>query len=42
MFYPFSIKINKGSGNYNNTNDPHARIWVPDVIKTLKMLKYLI
>ena len=24
MFYPFSIKINKCSGNCNNTNDPHA------------------
>ena len=24
MFYPFSIKINKCSGNGNNINDPYA------------------
>ena len=26
MFYPFSIKINKCSGNCNNINDPYAKI----------------
>ena len=35
MFYPFSVKINKCSGNYNNINDPYARICVLDVIKSL-------
>ena len=33
MFYPFSIKVNKCSGNCNNINDPYARICAPDVIK---------
>ena len=37
MFYPFSIKINKCSGNCNNINDPYARICVPDVIKNLNV-----
>ena len=33
IFYPFSIKINKCSGNCNNINDPYARICVPDTVK---------
>ena len=33
MFYPFSIKINKCSGNCNNINDPFAKTCVSDVIK---------
>ena len=33
MFYPFSIKVNKCSGNCNNINDPYARICVPDIVK---------
>ena len=28
IFYPFSIKINKSSGNCNNINDLYARICV--------------
>ena len=36
-FYPFSIKINKCSGNCNNIDNPYAKICVPDFIK-----KYLI
>ena len=35
MFYPFSIKINKCSGNCNNINDPYAKICVPDTVKDL-------
>ena len=35
MFYPFSVKVNKCSGNCNNINDPYARICVPDTIKNL-------
>ena len=35
MFYPFSIKINKCSGNCNSINSPYAKIYVPDVIKNL-------
>ena len=35
IFYPFSIKINKCSGNCNNINNPYAKICVPDTIKDL-------
>ena len=34
IFYPFSVKINKCSGNCNNINNPYAKICVPDFIKT--------
>ena len=37
MFYPFSIKINKCSGNCNNINNPYAKICVPDVTKDLNV-----
>ena len=36
IFYPFSIKINKCSGNCNNINNPYAKICVPDIIKKIK------
>ena len=29
VFYPFSIKRSKCSGNCNNINDPYAEIYVP-------------
>ena len=35
VFYPFSIKTSKYSGNCNNINDPYAKIWVPDAVKDL-------
>ena len=35
IFYPFSIKTSKCSGSCNNTNDPYAKLCVPDVVKTL-------
>ena len=37
MFYPFSVKINKCSGNCNNINDPSARICDADVTKDLNV-----
>ena len=37
IFYPFSIKINKCSGNCNNINDPYAKICVPDTAKDLNV-----
>ena len=37
MFYPFSVKINKCSGNCNNINDPYAKICVPDTVKDLNV-----
>ena len=38
IFYPFSIKINKCSGNCNNINNPYAKICVPDVIKIFNLM----
>ena len=35
IFYRFSVKINRCSGNCNNINDPYARICVPVVVKNL-------
>ena len=37
IFYPFSIKINKCSGNCNNISDPYARICVSDTVKNLNV-----
>ena len=36
VFYPFSIKTNKYSGNCNNINDSYAKICVPDVVNDFK------
>ena len=36
IFYPFSIKTNKCSGNCNNVNDPYAKICIPDIKKKCK------
>ena len=35
VFYPFSMKTSKCSGNCNNINDPYAKVCVPDVVKDL-------
>ena len=37
VFFPFSIKTNKCSGSCNNTNDPYAKLWVPDVVKQMNI-----
>ena len=37
LFYPFSVKINRCSGNCNSINDPYARIFVPDIAKNLNV-----
>ena len=37
IFYPFSVKINRCSGNCNSINDPYAKICVPDVVKKLNV-----
>ena len=37
MFHPFSIKVNKYSGNCNDINDSYARICVPDIVKNLNV-----
>ena len=36
-FYPFSIKVNRCSGNCNNINNPYAKSCVPDIIKDLNV-----
>ena len=35
--YLFSIKTSKCSGSWNNINDPHAKICVPNVMKYLNV-----
>ena len=37
IFYSFSIKVNKCSGNCNNINNPYSKICVSDVIKGLNV-----
>ena len=37
MFYPFSIKVNKCSGNCNNVNNLYAKICVLDTVKDLNV-----
>ena len=37
VFYPFSIKTSKCSGSYNNIDDSHAKMCVPDVAKNLNV-----
>ena len=33
IYYPFSIKTSKCSGNCNNINDPYTKTCVPDSVK---------
>ena len=37
IFYRFSIKTSKCSGNCNNINYSYAKIYVPDIIKNLNV-----
>ena len=37
IFYPFSVKMNRCSGNYNSVNDLYAKICVPDIVKNLNV-----
>ena len=37
IFYHFSIKVNRCSGNCNNINDPYTIICVPDIVKNLNV-----
>ena len=37
IFYPFSIKISKCSGNCNNINNPYSKICVLNIIKSLNI-----
>ena len=40
IFYPFSVKKSKCSGNCNNINDLYAKICVPDVVKDLNVKSF--
>ena len=40
VFYSFSMKTSKCSGNCNNINDPYAKICVSDVVKDLNVKVY--
>ena len=35
IFYPFSIRVNKCSGNCNNISDLYEKICIPDIVKNL-------
>ena len=37
IFYHFSVKINRCSGNCNSINDPYAKICVPDILSNLNV-----
>ena len=37
LFYPHSSKISKCSDSSNNTNDPYAKLCVPDVSKNMNV-----
>ena len=37
IFYPFSVKTSKCSGNCNNINDAYAKICVSNIIKNLNV-----
>ena len=37
LFYSFSVKINRCSGNCNNINDSYAKICVSDIVKKLNV-----
>ena len=37
IFYTFSVKINRRSGNCNSIIDPYAKICVPDIVKNLNV-----
>ena len=40
-FYPYSVKIWKCNGRCNNTNDPCAKLCVPDVVKNVKVFNLI-
>ena len=42
IFYPFSTKVKKCSGNCNNINDPSARICAPDIVKSLNVKIFIL
>ena len=37
LFYPYNILINKFRSSCDNVNDPHAKLCVPDVVKSINV-----
>ena len=37
VFFPFSIKTSISSFSCNKINYPYAKIWVPDVVKSMNV-----
>ena len=37
MFYPYSITINKSKGSCNTSNDPSAKLCVPETTKNINV-----
>ena len=37
VFYPYSIKVNKCSGNCSNINDPYVKLYAPDTVKNINV-----
>ena len=37
VFYPYSIKVNKCTGDCNNLNDPMAKLYVPDIVRGMNI-----
>ena len=40
-FYPYSVRISKGSGSCNNINDPFQKLCAPDVSKTMNVFNLI-
>ena len=37
VFYPYSIKVNKRSGDCSNINDPMAKSCIPNIVKNMNI-----
>ena len=37
MPYPYSIKVNRCNGNFNNIKNPYSRVCVPDITKNVTL-----
>ena len=37
VFYPYSIRVNKCSGDCNNINNPMAKLCVPDIVRDMNI-----
>ena len=37
VFFSFTIKTSKYSGSCNNSNDPYAKLCIPNIVKNLNV-----